>query len=180
MTLRPFRDDDLPVMEEAIADPEVVWFTTGASSASPELTHDFLRRWYGSRNQQVNRLDLAIVDNNTGRGCVGEVVLNEWDQNDNGCNYRVLIGPRGRGRGLGTEATQLVLGYAFTTLGLHRVSLEVFAFNARALRVYQKAGFRLHGERRADIVSMTILAGEWTIPPVATLRPPKPALQYGT
>lgn len=150
-------------MEEAIADPEVVRFTTGAGTASsPKLTREFLHRWYGSRNQQANRLDLAIVDSETGI-CVGEVVLNEWDESDNSCNYRILIGPRGRGRGLGTEATQLILGYAFTTLGLHRVSLEVVAFNARALRVYQRTGFRVHGNRPADIVSMSILADEWIV-----------------
>ena len=148
-------------MEEAVADPEVVWFTTGAEAAASVLTHDYLCWWYDSRNLQIDRLDLAIVDNGTA-SCLGEVVLNEWDQSDNSCNYRILIGPRGRGRGLGTEATQLVLWYAFTVLRMHRVSLEVFAFNVRARRVYQKAGFRLHGEQRVDIMSMTILAGEWT------------------
>lgn len=161
VTLRPIQDEDLPAMEEAIADPEVVQFTAGADAgAAPVLTHDYLHRWYTSRNLQVDRLDLAIVDNGT-TSCVGEVVLNEWSPDDNSCNYRILIGPRGRGRRLGSEATQLVLRYAFTALGLHRLSLEVLAFNVRARRVYQKAGFRARGARRADIVPMAVLASEW-------------------
>jgi len=41
-----------------------------------------------------------------------------------------------------------VLAHAFGPLGLHRVSLEVFAFNARAIHVYEKVGFRHEGRMR--------------------------------
>jgi diamine N-acetyltransferase len=53
-----------------------------------------------------------------------------------------------RGRGLGTEATRLLLDYAFTGLGLHNVFLRVYAFNEAAIRAYRKAGFREIGRRR--------------------------------
>lgn len=36
------------------------------------------RDWYSTRNQQPDRLDLAVVDKASGQ-CVGEVVLNEWN-----------------------------------------------------------------------------------------------------
>jgi hypothetical protein len=48
------------------------------------------------------------------------------------CNFRILIAPRGRDRGLGSEATRLIVGYGFERLHLHRISLEVYAFNPRA------------------------------------------------
>jgi RimJ/RimL family protein N-acetyltransferase len=52
------------------------------------------------------------------------------------------------GKGLGGEATRLVLDYAFTILGLHNVMLRVFSFNERAIRAYRRAGFREIGRRR--------------------------------
>ena len=52
------------------------------------------------------------------------------------------------GKGYGTEATRTILSFAFNELNLHRVELEVYDFNARAIRTYEKAGFRHEGTRR--------------------------------
>ena len=48
----------------------------------------------------------------------------------------------------GTEATRLIVGYGFEKLGLHRISLEVYAFNPRARRAYEKVGFVAEGVLR--------------------------------
>ncbi|MFJ9146786.1 GNAT family N-acetyltransferase [Streptomyces sp. NPDC102270] len=164
--LRPFTEADAEVMAEIIEDPEVVR-CTGAPAA--DLTLERLRSWYGSRSEQPDRLDLAVTDRATGE-LVGEVVLYEWDPAARSCIFRTLIGPRGRGRGLGTEATRLIVGYGFERLGLHRVELEVYRHNSRALRVYEKAGFTVEGVRReadlrdgkwVDWVVMGLLDREW-------------------
>lgn len=74
------------------------------------------------------------------------------------------------GKGYGTDAMQLILRYGFTELNLRRISLTVFEFNQRAVRSYEKAGFRLEGRqrqfmrregRRWDILYMGILREEW-------------------
>jgi RimJ/RimL family protein N-acetyltransferase len=171
--LRPFLDADLPALAEAIADPEVGRLTgsVNSSTAVPDAAHreERLREWYSTRGEQHDRLDLAIVDAGTGE-CVGEAVLNEWEPENASCNFRILIGPRGRDRGLGTEATRLLLAHAFEAVGLHRVSLEVYAFNPRAQRAYEKVGFVREGVRRdalcfdgewVDSVLMSVLAPEW-------------------
>ncbi|MFF6995152.1 GNAT family N-acetyltransferase [Streptomyces sp. NPDC008313] len=164
--LRPFTEEDVPVMARILDDPEV-----GRLTGSPPglFDTDRLRAWYGTRNDQKDRLDLGIVDR-AGGGLVGEAVLNEWDPHNRNCMFRILIGPGGRGRGLGTEATRLIVGHAFEQLALHRVSLYVYAFNPRARRAYEKAGFVAEGvERQAlwhegewiDAVRMSVLAPEW-------------------
>lgn len=51
-------------------------------------------------------------------------------------------------RGLGTRVVRTLLRFAFLKLNLHRVELEVYDFNPRAMRCYEKAGFRLEGTRR--------------------------------
>jgi RimJ/RimL family protein N-acetyltransferase len=76
------------------------------------------------------------------------------------------------GKGYGTEAMQLTLRYAFTELNLHRVTLGVFDYNPRAIRSYEKVGFKLEGRlrgemsrqgKRHDILIMGILRSEWEI-----------------
>jgi RimJ/RimL family protein N-acetyltransferase len=75
-----------------------------------------------------------------------------------------------RGKGYGTDAMQVILGFAFRELNLHRVSLSVFEYNPRAIRSYEKAGFRHEGRLRAeinrdgrrwDVLMMGILRTEW-------------------
>lgn len=163
--LRPFVDADLAVMRAAVTDPEVITFTGGATtSAAPvhdEAEETRLREWYATRNDQTDRLDLAVVDRGTDE-CVGEVVLNTWDEDNLSCNFRILLAAAGRGRGLGTEATRLVVGYGFEQLGLHRISLGVFAFNPRARRAYEKVGFVTEGVLRDELrLRSSETDGEW-------------------
>ncbi|GAA2568119.1 MULTISPECIES: GNAT family N-acetyltransferase [Streptomyces] len=164
--LRPFTVEDADVMWEIVNDPEVVRFTFEPTT---ELSLDRLRSWYGVRTADPDRLDLAVTDRATGE-LVGEVVLYAWDPSARSCTFRTLLGPRGRGRGLGSEATRLVVGHAFEQVGLHRVELEVYADNPRARRVYEKAGFVVEGVRReaalrdgvwVDEVLMAVLDHEW-------------------
>ncbi|HET6530252.1 MAG TPA: GNAT family protein [Actinoplanes sp.] len=171
VVLRPFTPGDVAALLEAMADPETARLT--GSRLDPVADEEHIRHWYATRNAQPDRLDLAVVDRAGGR-CVGEAVLHEWDEANHSCTFRILIGPRGRGRGLGTEATRLIVGYGFESLRLHRVSLEVYAFNPRARYVYEKVGFRAEGVLRdalrtadgwVDATVMSVLSHEW--PPAA-------------
>lgn len=85
--------------------------------------------------------------------------------------FRILIGePDAFDRGYGTEATELIVGYAFDRLNLENVFLGVSAENKRAVRSYEKAGFQHEGVRRRyiyrngryyDAVLMSALRDEW-------------------
>ena len=97
----------------------------------------------------------------------------------------IIAEPDARGKGYGTETTQLVVDYAFTGLGLHNVMLTVFEYNLAGIRVYTKAGFKEIGRRRAsnfmggklwDIIYMDCLSTEWEPGTVLaeTFRPDEP------
>lgn len=168
VVLRPVIADDAVDMLEVLADGDVLRLTGSHGTLSPDDLEP-MRQWYGSRAEHEDRLDLAVVDRATGQ-YVGEVVLNELDVNNNSCSFRIALGTRGQNRGFGTEATRLVLRYAFERVGLHRISLEVYSFNPRARRVYEKVGFRPEGVlrdallwegERFDAHVMSILAPEW-------------------
>ncbi len=72
--------------------------------------------------------------------------------------------------GYGTDAMRIILRYAFQELNLHRVSLDVFEYNERAIRSYLKCGFNIEGRARQmlnrdgqrwDLIFMGILREEW-------------------
>ncbi|MFE7585979.1 GNAT family N-acetyltransferase [Streptomyces gardneri] len=165
VVLRPVTADDVPALLPLFEDPETARLTGGHT----RFDEPALRRWYGSRAAQDDRLDLAVVERATGR-VVGEVVLNEWDEQNESCSFRTVFVPDAVGRGLGTEATRLIVGHGFETLGLYRIHLEVYAFNPRARRAYEKAGFTAEGVlrgallwegERVDATVMSVLAPEW-------------------
>jgi RimJ/RimL family protein N-acetyltransferase len=173
VVLRPVVAQDIPALLAALADPEVLRLTGSVHDDTEVIAGEDqeqeLREYYAARNQQPDRLDLAVIDRASGR-CVGEVVLNEWEEGNRSCNFRTMIGPDGRDRGLGTEALRLIAGYGFEVLGLHRISLEVYAFNPRARRVYEKVGFVAEGVLRealryngeyVDATVMSVLDYEW-------------------
>ncbi|MFC4336558.1 GNAT family N-acetyltransferase [Salininema proteolyticum] len=165
-TLEPATLDHLPDLAEAVSDPEVDRLT----GTHATFTTGQLEKWYGSRADQDDRADFAIVDNETGRA-VGETVLNGWDEDNRSASFRTFIGAKGRGRGLGTEATALTVDYGFRTIGLNRIGLEVYAFNPRAIHVYEKVGFVREGVLRqalrwegewVDAIVMSVLSEAWT------------------
>lgn len=51
-------------------------------------------------------------------------------------------------KGYGSEATRLMIDYAFDTLNLNRIQLHVAKGNPWALKTYQKCGFIIEGELR--------------------------------
>ena len=66
--------------------------------------------------------------------------------------FGLAIGER-RGQGLGTEATRLVLDFAFHVLQLRNVLLETLGWNVAGLTAYERAGFRRVGVRRGAVMS---------------------------
>lgn len=74
------------------------------------------------------------------------------------------------GKGYGTDVMRVILRYAFTEVNLNRVTLNVFEYNPRAIRSYEKAGFSHEGRERKflnkegkrwDMLFMGILREEW-------------------
>lgn len=102
---------------------------------------------------------------------IGESVINEIDRDLRSANFRIAIYHSAqRGRGIGAWATEITRDFAFDTLKLHRLELDVYSFNPRAQKVYLKAGFKIEGVLRdsvmdqgkyADDILMAILEEEW-------------------
>lgn len=106
-----------------------------------------------------------------GEDLLGFVALFEIKWTSGDAIVAIALGePQSWGKGLGTDAMRILLRYAFTELNLHRITLGVFGYNARAIRSYEKCGFKMEGcirqaQRRDgqlwDNYFMGILRSEW-------------------
>jgi RimJ/RimL family protein N-acetyltransferase len=150
--LRPFQEGDA---EEAgrVWTPELTYMYGGTRHSPVPASVEWRRR--GMEQIMASGEHHFAIEAD---GCyIGWVGLRVNDDEQSG-SYRIGIeNPEYWGRGYGTEVARLVLRYAFETLGLHRVHLKVAAYNVRARRCYEKAGFRLEGVLRESFQ----VDGEW-------------------
>lgn len=146
-------------------DPEVARLTGCKAS----FTHDEVVNFFLHCIEDEDRYDFLIIAPD-GR-IIGESVINEIDWRAKRANFRICLFHLGeRDQGIGFWAVKATQNFAFETLHLHRLELNVFSFNPRAMRVYQKAGFKCEGilrdaiwdgEQYADDILMAILEDEW-------------------
>jgi RimJ/RimL family protein N-acetyltransferase len=167
VTLRRHRPENLPAVVRWYRDPELARLTRYQTRP---MSREEVERFFQARLLSPDSIAYAIHDGSTDR-LVGLTTFSALDADNGSVLFHITIGERDAwGRGLGTEATELMLEHAFERLGLHRVGLSVFSFNERAIRAYEKAGFRIEGRLREaihrdgrywDEVQMGALAGEW-------------------
>lgn len=151
--LRPPQETDKQDRLAYGRDPEFRRMVGGNPNTLPPLTAAEVERWYSQAVQEPYHWIIEAE----GR-CIGTVRLHTVDPENRRATYAVgIFGPEFRGRGLGTEATRLVLAYAFDVLALHRVDLRVLAFNLRAIACYEKCGFVREGIEREG----AWIGGEW-------------------
>ncbi|MEY9096726.1 GNAT family N-acetyltransferase [Paenibacillus sp. RC84] len=111
-----------------------------------------------------------ILDKPSGRP-IGITSLIQLDYKNRSAECILDIGEKEFwGKGYGNESLRMLLDYAFLELNLHRVSLRVFAFNDKAVALYEKIGFKREGVSRQavfregnwhDILHMGILQEEY-------------------
>ncbi|WP_434441933.1 GNAT family N-acetyltransferase [Lentzea sp. E54] len=90
-----------------------------------------------------NRYTRAITEDGK---YLGEVVLT-INPDNRSAGMRIALWD-GFGKGYGSIAIRHVLDHAFKERDLHRVDLEVYEFNDRAIHVYKKLGFQEEGRLR--------------------------------
>ena len=84
---------------------------------------------------------------------VGSVYLRDIDSNNHKAEYGIFLGEKDYlGKGIGGETAKLVLAYAFQNMGLNKVFLRVLADNICAIKSYEKAGFKMEGYFKQDVM----------------------------
>jgi RimJ/RimL family protein N-acetyltransferase len=166
--LRPLERVDLPRYQELFSEPEISLHY--GELGVPENLDRLQRRFEAGEFDTTDRSLLLVIE--TEGTLIGTMQLkNTENLPSRSATFGIMIGdPAYLDRGYGTEASTLLLDYAFTVLGYHKINLDLFEYNARALAMYEKLGFVLEGRRREnhwsrgrfwDDILMGVTAEEW-------------------
>jgi len=148
VSLRRPREGDFQAWLRLGRDADIFRMYGGSRSDLRPMTEEGAKRWV----QRLLDQDYAwIIEAGS---LIGEIRLDRVDLRDRRASLAIGIEDASQlGKGLGSEAVALALGYAFNVLELHRVSVRVVDYNFRAIRAYQKCGFVIEGrEREAALV----------------------------
>ncbi len=135
-------------------------------------TIDNAKKWLREANRQRRRnlsYDFGIELSESGV-IIGVMSLQNINFKDSNAEVGFWIGKRYWKKGLAREALELVLGFSFGELKLHRVYAVVHSQNAASIRLLERSGFTHEGTWREgcylghrwnDVYAYGILAREW-------------------
>ena len=135
--LRALEPKDAPFMLEWMTDPDITRFFRFDSS---KVSIDSCEAYIEAASSQPETVHFAIADEND--EYLGTISLKDVDRKYKCAEYAISTRKKAHGTGAALQATRLILHYAFETLDLERVYLNVLAENGRANAFYRKAGFR--------------------------------------
>jgi len=160
--------DDLPIYQKWFSNPEFLRLLN-SDPAMPK-TLDSITEWYEEASKSKDKYVFGIrtLDDNR---LLGNCSIFSISQNSRNAEVGIYIGePSEWGKGFGSDAMNVLLRFAFMDVNLHRLELNVFSYNARAIKSYEKIGFVREAVLREilyrdgtyhDIHIMGILRREW-------------------
>lgn len=161
--LRATEEEDLPRLNELIWDPEV---TQHLSVGWPQPLAGTREWWQRSRQQGDH---IFVIETRAGE-LIGGCGLEGRNQRARAVELGIWIAKPFWGKGYGTDAVRTLCRFGFREMNLARIHLHVYETNPRAVRAYEKVGFKHEGRLRADhfvggrpvdVILMGLLADEF-------------------
>ena len=142
---RTASDEEVQKFTEWMNDFQVTDYIASSSSL---ISAPSEREWLESSAKNFKDRLFNIVALND--DCLlGSISLDQIDSIHRSATLGIFIGDSNyRGKGIGTEAVNLILEYGFRYLNLHSIQLEVLSANKRAIKCYEKCGFKKTGQSR--------------------------------
>jgi RimJ/RimL family protein N-acetyltransferase len=141
--LRAIERSDIPAFVRWLNDPEVTQYLVTYMPMSQAQEE----RWFEAQLEQRDGFILGI-ETLDGK-LIGNLALVHIDWKNSRAGLGVVLGEKEYwGQGYGTDAITALLGFAFKQMNLHSVHLTTYEYNKRAIRCYEKCGFKLEGRMR--------------------------------
>jgi len=168
--LRPTEPSDIVEDSTFAGDAEVGHFLGAKTPMSKAGAERFATKLFSEDPRNPSGYGYAICLLGTDQS-IGTVFLHDVDKVNGSGIVGIFIGDRRYlGQGYGTDALNALVDLGFGELRLERIELEVFDYNTRAIRSYEKCGFqtdaiqrrsRFHRGDHHDVHIMSILRGDW-------------------
>lgn len=147
--LREYRKEDLTCIRKWVNDIEITKYLSNIFLYPHTLneTESFLN----SMLQGNSNIKGFIIAEKETEEYIGQIDLIKIDWINRIGTLGIVIGTKDNLiKGYGTEAIKLIQEFAFNRLNLHKLDLEVRAYNEIAIRCYEKCGFKEEGRIREN------------------------------
>lgn len=145
--LRALEPEDLEFIY-AIENNESVW---EVSNTQTPYSRFLIRQYLENAHQDIyeaKQLRLAICLYDTFHA-IGLIDLFDFDPKNNRAGVGIVISNEAnRNSGIGSEALQLVINYAFNQLQLHQLYANIGSNNEISLQLFTKFGFQIIGTKK--------------------------------
>jgi RimJ/RimL family protein N-acetyltransferase len=151
-----------------ISDAEISHYLGNRGPISRDAAARFAEEFLAQAGKAVQPFTISLLADDRR---IGGAALRGIDRENGSAEVAIFLSdPTLLGQGLGTDALNCLIDYGFGELRLERIWLQVFDYNERARRSYEKAGFqtdatlrhsRFHRGEYGDVHVMSILRGEW-------------------
>lgn len=166
--LAPRSREDIPIYTRWFQDYEVQRLLS--PGVLVPMSSEAETAWYERSLNDENSYHFAIRALADDR-LLGNCSLFGIDQKNRLATFGNVIGEKDCwGQGYGSDATRTIVRFGFLELNLNRIQLDVYDYNKRAIRAYEKVGFLHEGTRRQavfregeyhDNLIMAVLRDEW-------------------
>ena len=166
--LRPPERSDLPTFVRWFADADMSSLLGNRAPFSEAGEEQWFSRHLEMQGKDVYGFVMCRLEDGAP---FGTITLMHIDRDNGTAGVGIAIGEKSMwGKGFGTDAMRALLDFGFGEVRLERIWLDVYDFNKRAVRSYEKAGFKIEGIQRhahysegrhRDVVLMAILRDEW-------------------
>ena len=152
--LRPLQKADASLLYEWITDRTLVIHNAPFWPVS-ESDHE---SWIESMMTKRSDLVIFVIEEQVSGAAIGTCQLLNINWIHRSAELQIRIGDENyHSRGFGAEAVNRLTTFGFTDLNLHRIYLNVFSSNVRAIRAYEKCGFQREGVLR----EAAFIDGQW-------------------
>jgi RimJ/RimL family protein N-acetyltransferase len=171
VTFRPAELHDVDALYRFRLDDEVMYWASGGYGDALQPRSQVEEQVRTQRSTDANRTFVIEARAESGPVVIGTISFRGLDRISRRATLGMMIGDRDYwGRGYGTAVIKQFVQFLFTRYNVHRIDLDTFAENERAIRTYKKCGFIVEGVRRKamwtvngyrDQVMMGLLREDW-------------------
>lgn len=147
--LRSVRMSDCDSFLKWLNDPEVI-SSLGFYLPVTEMAE---KKWIESYGQNKNSLEVMfVIETIEDPRPIGFCVINKINYKDRNAEFTIVIGESEKwSKGLGSEASKLIIGFAFNQLNLHRIYTGAYDFNQKSISMLKRLGFEEEGCQRQAV-----------------------------
>ena len=144
-SIRPIIEEDIDTLFQWYSDQEVNLWATGAWPLNTLLNKEQLAERFLTETTDIRSYAILAEDEQF----IGVIGFREFNIPARSAALFIVLGAKTHwDRGYGSDAMITFLHFLFRQWNLHRISLETWDGNHRAIKTYEKAGFAIEGRQR--------------------------------